>query len=522
MKNVIIVEGEAKADLLNSWGLVATCLDSGANSPWKDAYIPYFKGKQVVIFPDNDEPGNAYACKIATALHGKVKELKIIKLPGLGEAEDVIDWSRIDGNTKEKLIEIVKNTSVWTPKECDKNNSTMILTRLDSLFQEPEENVTWLVDGLLPSGGFAILVAKPKVGKTETAKNLAYNIASNNLFLGRSVNPGAVIYLALEEKRSEIKKHFRAMGATGNEEIYIYAGGAPVDAIKQITSVVESLKPVLLIIDPLFRLVKLKDGNDYVQVTNALEPLLRLARDSGTHVLCVHHSPKGERNAEDSPLGSQAIFGSVDTLMIMKRYEGYRTIQTIQRYGSDMEEIVLEYNPETRSITVGGTKQEQDICWVEEAIIDFLSKQTEPVTEKVINDEVEGRTALKRKALRELIKQGEIVRSGRGGKGDPYRYSCSLESVCSELGNESGNNQKNDQEKDSCSLVPDVWREQQKKIVKTTEEPARLLENACSQFPLNRKVDREHANSTKKEGEIEQKNFEELCEFFEQKKIETN
>jgi hypothetical protein len=60
-----------------------------------------------------------------------------------------------------------------------------------------------------------------------------------------------VIYLALEEKRSEVRKHFRAMGATGNEEIYIFASSAPADALAQIRVLIEEKKPALLIIDPL-------------------------------------------------------------------------------------------------------------------------------------------------------------------------------------------------------------------------------------------------------------------------------
>lgn len=70
-KYAFIVEGEAKADLLNSWGLTATCLDSGANSPWRDEYLKVFESKEkVVILPDNDQPGIGYASRIANALHG--------------------------------------------------------------------------------------------------------------------------------------------------------------------------------------------------------------------------------------------------------------------------------------------------------------------------------------------------------------------------------------------------------------------------------------------------------------------
>jgi 5S rRNA maturation endonuclease (ribonuclease M5) len=426
-KYAFVVEGESKADLLNKWGFVATCLDNGANSPIKDEYIQILASmEKVVILPDNDSPGRAYASKIASVLHDKIKELKAVELPGLSEAEDVIDWTKTAGNNKAKLIEIVKNTPVWTAKENDKQNSTMVLTRLDSLFKEPEDRTTWLVDELLPSGGFSVMVAKPKVGKSTNARTLALHVARGEPFLNRNVTKGSVIYLALEEKRSEVKKHFKDMGATGNEEIHIYTGGTPVDAIKQIREAVERLEPVLVIIDPLFRLTKVKDGNDYIQVTNALDPLLRLARDTGTHVLCVHHSPKGERVVEDSILGSQAIFGSVDTLLVMKRLENYRTIQTRQRYGDDMEETVLDFAKKTRLVTIGGTKQEEDINMVKKAIIDFLSTQNEPITEAVINQGIEGAVKFKCKALRELVAEGKVKREGKGSRGNPFYYSTIL------------------------------------------------------------------------------------------------
>lgn len=55
-KEVFIVEGEAKVDLLHSWDLTATCLDSGAKSPWKDEYVQYFAGKKVVICRTTTNP----------------------------------------------------------------------------------------------------------------------------------------------------------------------------------------------------------------------------------------------------------------------------------------------------------------------------------------------------------------------------------------------------------------------------------------------------------------------------------
>lgn len=96
-ERVFILEGEKKADLLASWGLTATCLDSGAKSKWHDRYTPFFEGKEVVIVPDNDTAGEEYLQTIATALYGKVKSLKVLRLPGLKNKEDIIDWVKQGG-----------------------------------------------------------------------------------------------------------------------------------------------------------------------------------------------------------------------------------------------------------------------------------------------------------------------------------------------------------------------------------------------------------------------------------------
>lgn len=113
-----IVEGEAKAELLSEWGLPATCLDTGANSSWRDEYTKFFENKEkVILLPDNDNPGMSYALKIANAISRKVPEIKIVELPGIDKGGDVIDWSRIKGNDKSKLIELIKKTSEWKPSE---------------------------------------------------------------------------------------------------------------------------------------------------------------------------------------------------------------------------------------------------------------------------------------------------------------------------------------------------------------------------------------------------------------------
>ena len=87
-ETIFFTEGEKCADAVIKQGCVATTLDSGANSKWNASYKKVLTGKTVVILPDNDSPGMAYAEMIKS----KIPWAVIKKLPGLKEKEDVYDW----------------------------------------------------------------------------------------------------------------------------------------------------------------------------------------------------------------------------------------------------------------------------------------------------------------------------------------------------------------------------------------------------------------------------------------------
>jgi putative DNA primase/helicase len=155
---VIIVEGEAKADLLNKWGFVATCLDCGTGSNWREEYTEILSSKKkVIILPDNDEVGRKYALMIANELYGKVKELKVVELSGLPDKGDIIDWAKIEGNDKNKIIKIVKNAPEWVPEKDNDTEGTWEEPIRFGLLETPE-----IPADILPSwlGDFAGAVSK--------------------------------------------------------------------------------------------------------------------------------------------------------------------------------------------------------------------------------------------------------------------------------------------------------------------------------------------------------------------------
>ena len=274
------------------------------------------------------------------------------------------------------------------------------MTRLGDLLSEEPEDVSFVYEDTLPAGGMSILVAKPKVGKSTFGRNLALAVSRGDEFLGRKTAQGPVVYLALEEKRAQVQDHFGRMGAV-DEAIYIHVGTAPEDAFQELEKAIDQYRPTLVIIDPLLKFVRIKDLNDYAEVTRVLEPLLSLARISGCHILCVHHSGKMDREGGDGILGSTALFGGVDTALIMRRKNAGRTVESIQRYGIDIPETVVGLDQATGLVSGAGSVADVELDRAKEGIKAAIKDGS--MTRKMVLEAVEGTTKYIVAALKELV-----------------------------------------------------------------------------------------------------------------------
>jgi len=424
-QSVFIPEGEKDVEALRQLGLIATC-NSGGAGKWRDEYNRWLSERDIVVLPDNDPPGEEHARKIANSLLGVAASVKLVRLPNLPDKGDVSDWIGA-GGTKEQLLAFVDQTEIldssfYSSKNREKteSESAFALTLLADLLAEPEIPIPYVWDLTLPAGGFSICSAKPKVGKSTLARNLALAVARGEDFFGRTTNQGKVIYLSLEEIRSEITTQFRLMGSNA-EDILVHTGRAPANALQALSSVIEEVRPSLVIIDPLSRFLRVADFNNYGEVTKVLEPLIDLARDSGSHILAVHHNSKGDRDGGDSLLGSTAFFAAVDTLLLLRRREGSRFLYSEQRYGENLPETVVNLDKQTGRVTPGGTLEATQIDAYRSKVLDALVDET--LTETDIKGRVGGNSTLSGKALRALCIDGAVKRSGEGKKGDPYFYT---------------------------------------------------------------------------------------------------
>ena len=111
--SILIVEGEAKADLLWSWGVPATCCAEGAKK-WKSEHSEYLRGTDVVLMPDNDDVGWNHVNQVGASLSGVAARIRVLLLPDLPPKGDIINWAD-NGDTRERLDALVESAPHWQP-----------------------------------------------------------------------------------------------------------------------------------------------------------------------------------------------------------------------------------------------------------------------------------------------------------------------------------------------------------------------------------------------------------------------
>lgn len=115
---VVIVEGEKDCETLEWMGITATTNSCGAGK-WRPEYNEYFRNKEVIILPDNDDTGKKHSQTVAQNLYGIAKSIKVVSLPGIPEKGDVSDWVESEGNDKDKFLNNVNATQEYIPAESE-------------------------------------------------------------------------------------------------------------------------------------------------------------------------------------------------------------------------------------------------------------------------------------------------------------------------------------------------------------------------------------------------------------------
>lgn len=297
---------------------------------------------------------------------------------------------------------------------------------------EPLKEIAYCVDGLIPMGGLSLIAGKPKAGKSTLVRQLAASVATGTDFLNRLTIQGSVLYLALEEMPSEVRRHLDDLGVNENSPVSLHFGSIekPEQAIGEIQSIIQERGDIaLVIIDPLVNFLKVRDGNDYSLMYPAMMKLVDLARNTGVAIVVVHHAKKRESDdLTDGALGSTAITAAVDSYIEIKACGETRSISSRQRYGRSLEQTQLRWNPESRCMELGQSAQALEessrvstMQRIKDGIVSFV-RLAPGCTQEAILGGVTGNAAKKKDALKALLDEAEIVSQGTGVRGNPFTY----------------------------------------------------------------------------------------------------
>ena len=118
-RTILIPEGEKDVNNLWKIGLPATCNPGGASQPgkktkWRIEYSETLRGADVVLFPDNDEPGWNHVEQVGTSLRGVAARVRVLVMPD--SQKDVSDWLAA-GGTREQLDALIEQAPDWIPPD---------------------------------------------------------------------------------------------------------------------------------------------------------------------------------------------------------------------------------------------------------------------------------------------------------------------------------------------------------------------------------------------------------------------
>ena len=105
-------------------------------------------------------------------------------------------------------------------------------------------------------------------------------------------------------------------------------------------------------------------------------------------------------------------------------------------------------------LSLGEPRETAKVTNIETVILNVLANR--PMTQPEIDDAVQAKTLVKRKALRELVQQGSITRSGSGVRGDPFMYQVACFPVPAPIDNSENKKPLEGVSEDDKILVPNI------------------------------------------------------------------
>lgn len=347
-KPVVIVEGEKCADALID---VLTAYDviswAGGAQAVKFADWSLLEGRDVVIWPDNDEAGQ----KAAESILGHVKCARILPIPNGAPAK----WDAADGIAagmdEAGIVKLLETASHNLPKvEVGMQNMPSNMEYAKAL--RPEV----IIEGLLYAKSKMLVGGAAKAGKSHFVMDLVASLSRGEKFLKwQPARPFKVLYVDFElhewELRERCGKAFQwnVPDTFGRLSLRKHYDIRDPKAISRVLDMIDASKWDAVILDCLYKFNQAEDENDNSQMQAICAWMDQIITQYEITPILIHHFGKGSQGGKsviDRFRGASSLVGDMDAILSLTPHEDDKNIivETEVRSFAPTEPFVVKWD----------------------------------------------------------------------------------------------------------------------------------------------------------------------------------
>jgi hypothetical protein len=290
----------------------------------------------------------------------------------------------------------------------------------------------WLIEGLWSDQAVGILGGEPKCCKSFLALDIAVSVASGTACLRQFPvhRPGSVLLFPAEDSLAVVRQRLEGICSAAGvafQSLSVDVITAPALRLdtpadrQRLANTVQSLKPILLILDPLIRLHRV-DENDASQIGALLSFLRQLQRQFQIAVLLVHHARKDSHSSRPGQAlrGSSELHGWGDSNLYLRRRGESLTLSTEHRAAPSQDHIPLQLIQSASALALSVATTDSSHPPVEaeaspaERVRQALAQLDQPTSIQHLRKVCGMRTATLCSSLDQLSQRGLVTRSAKG------------------------------------------------------------------------------------------------------------
>jgi hypothetical protein len=303
-----------------------------------------------------------------------------------------------------------------------------ILTSCKVAEIETDDQLSWLVENLWLDNAVGLIGGEPKSYKTFAAMSLAVAVASGQPCFGHYhvKKQGPVLLYAAEDSLAMVKDRIAGISAAmsvdfATLELHVITTpklriDSDVDR-RKMEALLQSLKPVLLVLDPFVRLHRI-DENSSGEVAGLLSWLRDLQRQYSINIVMVHHARKraGSERPGQSLRGSSELHAWGDSNLYLRRMaeeDGYVDLTIEHRAAPSQGDIQLQlqiHNEKPFLAYEGGKTSDQISSSPQQRIINAL-KNSDQISGESLRATCGMKTSTFWQVLNQLVSQNVVKKT---------------------------------------------------------------------------------------------------------------